>query len=61
MELWKIIKMRHGRKSIVNSRTVSIFYKTGKKYSFRGDALIMVSNDAGRWSIKRTVDLSDRS
>lgn len=36
-----------------------IFYKMGKKYSFRGDALIMMSSDAGRWNIKRMADLSE--
>ena len=42
MEPWKIIKMRHGRKSIGNSRTVCIFYKMGKKDSFKNDALLLV-------------------
>lgn len=39
----------------------SVFYKMGKKYSFKNGVLVIVSNDAERSSIIRTVDLSDRS
>lgn len=60
MEPWKIIKMRHGRKSIGNTGQLAYFTKWGRRIVSRM-MLYSSSNNAGRLSMKRTVDLSERS